>query len=83
VASKRYLFDDKRKPLRDNVPAPGKSIEGFVFCRFIEKGEAGNSVVEVPSAELIYVADKDLVDATWPPQEVQNVSVGSRSGVGG
>jgi hypothetical protein len=65
VASRRFLLDRSGKPIGADDPPEGKTVSGLLLCRIIEK-EAGAATVEVPNAELAYVAEKELVETSAP-----------------
>lgn len=62
TANVEYLRTESRRSLNDDTPEYGEIIKGFVACRQIEGAERdGMILVEVPSADMIYVSSEDLV----------------------
>lgn len=57
-----YLRTESKGRLDDDTPSYGDVIKGFVACKRIEgKERHGMILVEVPSADMIYVSSDDLV----------------------
>jgi hypothetical protein len=56
-----YLRDKNKKPLGDEEPSYGETIEGFVVCRRIRELGKGFLLVELPSADVIHVAESSLI----------------------
>jgi hypothetical protein len=65
TASVEYLLDEARMPLTEDVPSYGQEIKGFVKCLLIKSDDQrGIAIVELPSDEVIPVAEAALVQAS-------------------
>lgn len=61
TAHTEHLLDQGKKPLDEDQPGYGSTIEGFVLCRKLRELSAGWVIVEVPSADVIHVSQDSLV----------------------
>jgi hypothetical protein len=56
----RYLRDEGKQPIDEEVPGFGESTSGFVKCRVL-RHEDSSVLIEVPSSDAVYVSKNSLV----------------------
>ena len=56
-----HLRDRHKQRLQEDEPGAGNSVEGFVLCRKLREMDEGWVIVEVPSADALYVSEDALV----------------------
>lgn len=59
VGSIQYLRDSENKPLPDDVPPYGQTVNGFVQYRILRQRD-GKYVVEFPGSEIFHVPAEAL-----------------------
>ena len=80
VASRRYCWDVQDRPLPEDQPPAGQSIQGKVAARVVDMDESDNIVVSVPDGQVITVSRDLLVDR--PAEAGTHVPLGSRPAMG-
>jgi hypothetical protein len=66
AAPRPYFFTAGGRPLDENQPGQGKSLDGRIMARRIRPEEAGNVLVSVPDGAVLMVRE-DRIGA--PPKE--------------
>ena len=61
TAHYEYLRSSAKQQLSEDEPGYGEPIKGFVLCRVLQEIGKGRVVVEVPSADVMYVSEESLV----------------------
>lgn len=56
-----HLCDSNQEALGEDQPVYGKTIRGLVLCQKLKELSGGWIVVEVPSADVIHVAEDSLI----------------------
>lgn len=56
-----HLRDSSRQALAEDQPEYAETIDGFVLCRKLKELGSGWIIAEVPSADVIHVAEDSLV----------------------
>lgn len=57
-----HLCGADKKPLPEDEPQYGEKLDGFVKCRKIRDIDESTVLVEVPSADVVHVSAKDLIE---------------------
>jgi len=61
TAHASHLRNDRRQSLAEDQPVYGETINGFVLCRKLREVRDGWVIAEVPSADVIHVAQESLI----------------------
>jgi len=61
TAHRDHLRDANKQPLDEDSPSYGTTMDGLVLCRKLSDLPDGRALVEVPSADIIFVP-KDALD---------------------
>ncbi len=56
-----HLRDNDRQPLAEGQPGYGEKLDGFVLCQKLKDLGRGWAIAEVPSADVIHVAQDSLI----------------------
>lgn len=60
IANVGHVLDQNKSSLDEDTPAYGETIDGFVKCRKFRPNGPGEALIEVPSADVIHVSDREL-----------------------
>ncbi len=60
LAYYKYLFDENKKQLEEDIPAVGETLEGFVKCLIVKRGSGSQVLIDIPGADVLNIQENEL-----------------------